>query len=147
MQPILDIIAYIQYNNPIGTMAGYLRLAFVIVVPIFVFIKTSYKKGFLFSLLPIALLGLLHCANSVSYTHLDVYKRQVIVTSTEKEKELRDVGVNAINLMYTDYEGFQKSTTILGQILGGEYEERAKALVDYTQWVTDTPVSYTHLDV
>ena len=62
----------------------------------------------------------------------------VIVTSTEKEMELRDVGVNAINLMYTDYEGFQKSTTILGQILGGEYEERAKALVDYTQWVTDT---------
>lgn len=69
---------------------------------------------------------------------LELNPDMVIVTSTEKEKELRDVGVNAINLMYTDYEGFQKSTTILGQILGGEYEERAKALVDYTQWVTDT---------
>ena len=74
MQPILDIIAYIQYNNPIGTMAGYLRLAFVIVVPIFVFIKTSYKKGFLFSLLPIALLGLLHCANSFRVGYISFFE-------------------------------------------------------------------------
>lgn len=74
MQPILDMIAYVQYDNPIGTIAGYLRLAFVIVVPIFVLIKTSYKKGFLFSLLPIALLGLLHCANSFRVGYISFFE-------------------------------------------------------------------------
>lgn len=69
---------------------------------------------------------------------LELNPDMVIVTSTEKETELRNAGVNAINLMYSTYEGFQQSTAIMGQILGGEYEERAQKLVEYTQWVTDT---------
>lgn len=62
----------------------------------------------------------------------------VIVSNEEKETELRNAGLNAINLVYMNYEDFKKSTLILGQILGDEYEKRAEGVAEYVDWVTST---------
>lgn len=45
MQPLLDIIAYFQYDNMFGSMAGYIRLLLMVVIPVTVLIvkrKMSY---------------------------------------------------------------------------------------------------------
>ena len=46
-QPILDIIAYFQQDNVIGSTAGYLRLVVMVILPIMVLFKTKKKKSFL----------------------------------------------------------------------------------------------------
>ena len=45
-QPFLDIIAYFQQDNVIGSFAGYSRLLFMCVLPVIVLIKTEKKKCF-----------------------------------------------------------------------------------------------------
>lgn len=62
---------------------------------------------------------------------LKVNADMVIVSSAQKSDELRADGVNAINLMYNDYETFKKSTVTMGQILGNEYKDRAVKLAAY----------------
>ncbi len=62
----------------------------------------------------------------------------VIVSNDDKFQEMQNAGLNAVNLMYNTYEKFQQSTLIMGEILGEEYMERAQAVVDYTDWVTET---------
>ena len=56
----------------------------------------------------------------------------VIVTSTEKETKLAQRGRQCHQPDVQHVRGFQQSTAIMGQILGGEYEERAQKLVEYT---------------
>lgn len=46
-------------------------------------------------------------------------------------QQIRDTGIPAININYNDYETMAEAYTILGQILGGEYQEKL------TQWCTD----------
>ncbi len=46
-------------------------------------------------------------------------------------QQIRDTGIPAININYNDYETMVEAYTILGQILGGEYQEKL------TQWCTD----------
>ena len=62
----------------------------------------------------------------------------VICSNNDKAEELRNAGLNAVNLSYMTYEDFKKSTLLLGQILGGEYEERAQELGEYVDWVSET---------
>jgi iron complex transport system substrate-binding protein len=69
---------------------------------------------------------------------LKINPDMVIVTNTEKATELRNAGVNAINLMYLNYEDFKKSTLIMGQILGDEYAARAQKVAEYVDWVMQT---------
>jgi len=68
---------------------------------------------------------------------LKVNADMVIVSSQSKYEELTAVGVNAINLMYNSYETFKQSTTIMGKVLGGEYEKNAIAFCEYVDWVTE----------
>lgn len=62
----------------------------------------------------------------------------VIVSNNDKAEEFRDAGLNAVNLVYMTYEDFKKSTLLMGQILGGEYEKRAEELGEYVDWVSQT---------
>lgn len=62
----------------------------------------------------------------------------VICSNNDKAEELRNAGLNAVNLSYMTYENFKKSTLLLGQILGGEYLENAQALGEYVDWVSET---------
>ena len=65
IQPVLDIVAYFQYDNPIGTMAGYIRLVFLILIPLVVLITTKKKKSFIGLMAVIGIYCLLHVANGV----------------------------------------------------------------------------------
>ncbi len=62
----------------------------------------------------------------------------IICSNNDKAEELRHAGLNAVNLMYSTYADFKKSTLLLGQILGGEYEARAEELGEYVDWVSET---------
>ena len=62
----------------------------------------------------------------------------VICSNNDKAEELRHAGLNAVNLSYMTYDDFKKSTLLLGQILGGEYEARAQELGEYVDWVSET---------
>lgn len=53
-QPFLDILAYFQYDSPIGTVAGYLRLLIMLMIPLYVLVKKR-KLGF------IILMGIIGC--------------------------------------------------------------------------------------
>ena len=62
----------------------------------------------------------------------------VICSNNDKAEELRNAGLNAVNLSYMTYDDFKKSTLLLGQILGGEYEARAQELGEYVDRVSET---------
>lgn len=49
----------------------------------------------------------------------------------ETAAALNALGVPAVNLAFNDYESMQEAFTILGTILGGEYQERLQAWCDY----------------
>ncbi len=61
MQPFLDILAYFQYDNPTGTMAGYLRLVIMLIIPFVVLIKKR-KLSFIILMGVIGVYCLLHIA-------------------------------------------------------------------------------------
>lgn len=46
-------------------------------------------------------------------------------------QQIRDAGIPAININFSDYETMVEAYTVLGEILGGEYQEKL------TQWCTD----------
>ena len=72
LQPVLDMIAYFQYDSKIGTMAGYIRLVFMVVVVFYALYKTPKKKSYLLLISIIAIYCLLHIANGfrVGYVSL-----------------------------------------------------------------------------
>jgi iron complex transport system substrate-binding protein len=59
----------------------------------------------------------------------------VLVTSKARKEELRAAGVNAVNLVYKDYETFKQSTILMGKMLGDVYEERANKVAEYVDYV------------
>lgn len=65
IQPILDIIAYFQVNSIIGTIAGYIRLVFMIMIPIYVFVITDKKKSFFALMCIIGGFSAIHLANDI----------------------------------------------------------------------------------
>ncbi len=61
----------------------------------------------------------------------------IIHPSTAKDgfaQQIREVGIPAININFNDYETMIKAYTILGEILGGEYQEK---LADWCSAVRD----------
>ena len=66
----------------------------------------------------------------------------IIHPSTASEgfaQKIRDVGIPAININFTDYESMNEAYTILGEILGGEYQEKL------TTWTTVTEERINHV--
>ena len=56
-----------------------------------------------------------------------------ISSDSELAAQLREVGVPAVNLMFSDYDTMKESFTTLGQILGGEYQEKLQKWCDYQE--------------
>lgn len=57
----------------------------------------------------------------------------IIHPSTAKDgyaQKIRDVGIPAINMNFSDYESMIEAYTMLGEILGGEYQEKLDAWCD-----------------
>lgn len=73
-QPLLDIIAYLQYENTIGSLAGYIRLGFALFFPLYALRVTPHKKRLIALLAPIAALGLLHVANGFRVGYLSLFQ-------------------------------------------------------------------------
>lgn len=63
MQPILDIIAYFQQDNVIGSLAGYSRLVIMCILPIVTLYITKKKKSFLVCIGVIFAYCVLHVLN------------------------------------------------------------------------------------
>lgn len=74
LQPILDVIAYFQYNNVIGSIAGYSRLLIMLVLPIYVFFTTKKKKSFFCFLAVIGLYSVLHILNGFRVGYLNLFQ-------------------------------------------------------------------------
>lgn len=62
LQPLLDILAYFQQDSAIS-IAGYARLAFTILIPLYTLIVTNQKKKFLVIMCGIGGFAALHVAN------------------------------------------------------------------------------------
>lgn len=74
LQPILDIIAYFQYDNIIGSFAGYSRLLIMVLLPIYVLFTTKKKKGFLLFMSAIALYSILHMLNGFRVGYISMFQ-------------------------------------------------------------------------
>ena len=60
-----------------------------------------------------------------------------ITSDSELAQQVRDAGVPAVNLMFSDYDTMKESFTTLGQILGGEYQEKLTKWCEYQEeWET-----------
>ncbi len=65
LQPFLDIVAYFQYDSTIGTMSGYIRLLFMIIIPLYAFLTTKRKKKLLILMGIIGCYCVLHVGNGI----------------------------------------------------------------------------------
>lgn len=73
-QPFLDIIAYFQQDNVIGSFAGYSRLLFMCILPVIVLIKTEKKKSFIILMGIIALYSIMHIFNCFRVGYISVFQ-------------------------------------------------------------------------
>ena len=84
----------------------------------------------------------MHYASAVSYTHLDVYKRQA-------QDGRRGALMLTVSINHPDSESFIHAKMTEGKVTGANVSVRIddafmQAVVDDKEYV---PVSYTHLDV
>ena len=62
IQPLLDVLAF-WTKSPDGTLAGYIRLAIMLLLPLYLLFTLKEKKRFVLSMAAIALVCLLHILN------------------------------------------------------------------------------------
>ena len=62
IQPLLDVLAF-WTKSPDGTLAGYIRLAIMLLLPLYLLFTLKEKKRFILSMAAIALVCLLHILN------------------------------------------------------------------------------------
>ena len=63
LQPILDIVAYFQYDSKIGTIAGYIRLLLMVIIVFYALYKIPKKRNFLILMGIIGIYCILNIAN------------------------------------------------------------------------------------
>lgn len=56
-----------------------------------------------------------------------------ITSNSELAAQVREAGIPAVNLMFSDYETMKESFTILGKILGGTYQEKLEKWCQYQE--------------
>lgn len=69
-QPLLDDLAYWTRNEE-ATLAGWIRLAIMLVLPLYLLFTLKRKKGFVISMAVIALFGVLHLLNTLRVGAID----------------------------------------------------------------------------
>lgn len=74
IQPFLDIIAFFQQDNVIGSLAGYARLLIMCILPLIVLWKTPHKKSFLAFLAVIAAFAVSHILNSYRVGYISIFQ-------------------------------------------------------------------------
>lgn len=74
IQPFLDMIAFFQQDNVIGSLAGYSRLVMMCILPLIVLRKTSKKKSFSAFLAVIGIFAVMHIANSYRVGYISIFQ-------------------------------------------------------------------------
>ena len=72
LQPILDIVAYFQYDSKIGTIAGYIRLLLMVIIVFYALYKIPKKRNFLILMGIIGIYCILHIANGFRVGYLSL---------------------------------------------------------------------------
>ena len=144
VQPCLDVLAYWTRNEN-ATPAGYIRLAILVVLPIYILLTTKRRKTFLFFLSVLAAFSILHVLNClrvgaislstdlrylVSVLQMPVYTVCFLLTiQSEETKEAALLGVGiaaALTLLFYLVSWLTKS----GNVTYGEG-------LGYSGWVID----------
>ena len=90
------------------------------------------------------MVGGVRTANSVSYTHLDVYKRQAVTYATQKIIRQSNVTerslVTTCRLLNSEVTDIKRENDKVYVTVNGKTEEFDKLIIC-------TPVSYTHLSL
>lgn len=71
LQPLLDILAF-WTKSPEGTLAGYIRLAIMLLLPLYLLFTLKEKKRFILSMAAIALVCLLHILNCMRVSYVNM---------------------------------------------------------------------------
>lgn len=71
IQPLLDVLAF-WTKSPDGTLAGYIRLAIMLLLPLYLLFTLKEKKRFILSMAAIALVCLLHILNCMRLGYVSV---------------------------------------------------------------------------
>ena len=71
LQPLLDILAF-WTKSPEGTLAGYIRLAIMLLLPLYLLFTLKEKKRFILSMAAIALVCLLHILNCMRVGYVNM---------------------------------------------------------------------------
>ena len=71
IQPLLDVLAF-WTKSPDGTLAGYIRLAIMLLLPLYLLFTLKEKKRFVLSMAAIALVCLLHILNCMRLGYVSV---------------------------------------------------------------------------
>ena len=72
LQPILDIVAYFQYDSKIGKIAGYIRLLLMVIIVFYALYKIPKKRNFLILMGIIGIYCILHIANGFRVGYLSL---------------------------------------------------------------------------
>ena len=72
VQPLLDILAYFQYDSAIGTAAGYIRLLIMLLLPLYVLIKKR-KKSFVALMAIIGIYCMAHVCTCYYNGYLNIF--------------------------------------------------------------------------
>lgn len=71
IQPLLDVLAF-WTKSPDGTLAGYIRLAIMLLLPLYLLFTLKEKKRFVLSMAAIALVCLLHILNCMRLGYVNM---------------------------------------------------------------------------
>lgn len=71
-QPVLDAVAYFN-RNEVATVAGYIRLAVMLALPLYLLFTLQRKKPFVLSIAVIGLYSLLHILNGFRVGYISLY--------------------------------------------------------------------------
>ena len=73
LQPILDIIAYFNFNTYITPISFVFRTLILFFIVFYTFIKSKNKKKFILCILPFAIFSILHLLNSYRVGYISLF--------------------------------------------------------------------------
>ena len=71
-QPLLDILAYFQEGSTIS-VAGYVRLAYTVLIPLYTLVVAEKKKSFFYIMSGIGVFALIHVANGLRVGYISLF--------------------------------------------------------------------------
>lgn len=107
LQPIFDVIAYFQYDNLFGSLAGYSRLIIMCLLVVLVYFVTNKKVSYTILMGIIALYCVLHLLNGFRVGYISVFQD---ISYLARVVQMPVLTICFIYLLNSDYlESIQKA--------------------------------------